>query len=208
MTLARLLFVRHGQTDFNAEGRMQGHLDSHLTELGLAQARAIGPTLAEQGPNLLLSSDLSRAARTADEIGQACGLPVKLDSRLRETDLGEWQGLTVAEVAEQWPGALDTWRADSSWAPPGGESRVTVAARAVPLIDELEREYAADPPTTVLLCSHGGVIAALVCALLGFDPVHWTAIGGLENARWASLRRRQRPGSKWRLTGYNLGISR
>ncbi|MBO0848648.1 MAG: histidine phosphatase family protein [Pseudonocardia sp.] len=206
MTLRRLVLVRHGETDFNAEGRMQGHLDSELTQVGLAQARRVAPALARFKPARLLSSDLSRAARTAEEIGLVCGLPVELDTRLRETHLGEWQGLTVAQVEVGWPGALDTWRADPTWSPPGGESRVAVAARAMPLVEQLAAEFAEEPPMTVLLCAHGGLISALTCALLGLDPASWTALGGLGNARWATVRRRPAPTAPWRLTSYNVGI--
>lgn len=206
MTLRRLVMVRHGQTDFNAEGRMQGHLDSHLTELGLAQIRRAAPALARYDPVRLISSDLSRAARTAEEIGQLCGLPVKLDCRLRETHLGSWQGLTPAQVERDWPGALATWRSDPTWAPPGGESRVSVAARALPLVRELEKEFDADPPATVLLCAHGGLIAALTCALLGLVPANWMVLGGLGNGCWATVQRRSQPNSGWRLTGFNVGV--
>jgi glucosyl-3-phosphoglycerate phosphatase len=206
VTLRRLVMVRHGQTDFNAEGRMQGHLDSQLTELGLAQARRAAGVLSRYDPARVISSDLIRAARTAEEIGQICGLPVKLDARLRETNLGRWQGLTPAQVEVDWPGALATWRSDPTWSPPGGESRLDVAARALPLVRELEQEFGADRASTVLLCAHGGLIAALTCALLGLLPASWTALGGLGNGCWATVQRRSEPSSGWRLTGYNVGV--
>jgi broad specificity phosphatase PhoE len=205
VTLRRWVRVRHGQTDFNAERRMQGHLDSELTELGLAQVRQAAPLLAGYRPARLISSDLTRAARSAEEIGLAVGLPVILDSRLRETHLGKWQGLTVDEVEANWPGAVAAWRADPHWAPPGGESRVEVAARAVPAVDELAEELAGGAPTTAMICAHGGVIAAMICALLELDPVSWTVLGGLGNARWAIVRRRAEPAAPWRLTGFDLG---
>ena len=206
MTLRRLVLVRHGQTDYNAEGRMQGHVDSELTARGVAQVRQVAPALAGFDPVRLISSDLSRAARSAEEIGLVCGLPVKLDARLRETHLGEWQGLTPEQVEQGWPGALATWRADPSWAPPGGESRVQVAARARPLVEELDREFADDPPSTVLLCAHGGLITALSCALLNLELPSWTALGGMGNACWVTLRRRSESGTRWRLTGFNVGV--
>lgn len=205
MTLRRLVLVRHGQTDFNVEGRMQGHRESELTSLGLAQARAAAPLLVRYKAVRLLSSDLSRAARTAEEIGSAVDLPVQLDARLRETDLGKWQGLTPSEVEADWPGALERWQSDANWGPPGGESRVEVAARVVPVIDELEAELAGSEPSTVIACAHGGVIAALCCALLGLDTAHWMALGGLDNAHWAILRRRSLAGGNWRLTGFDVG---
>jgi 2,3-bisphosphoglycerate-dependent phosphoglycerate mutase/probable phosphoglycerate mutase len=181
---------------------MQGHLESELTELGLAQVRAAAPVLAGYEPVRLLSSDLSRAARTAEQVGEACGLPVKLDPRLRETHLGEWQGRTMDEVKADWPGLVPVWRSDPRWAPPGGESRVQVAARVIPLVDELEEELADDPPATVLLFAHGGLIAALSCALMGLPTENWMALAGPGNCRWTVLRRR---GAGWRLASHNVG---
>ena len=210
MSLARLVLVRHGETDFNVERRMQGHLESELTELGRCQVRAVAPLLAAYRPARLVSSDLRRAARTADEVGEVCGLPVKLDSRLRETHLGQWQGLTLAEVEAGWPGAVAVWRGDPTVSPPGGESRVAVAARVWPLVEELTEELAdelgageaAHSADSVLLFSHGGLIASLTCALMGLPPTSWMALSGLGNCRWTVLRRRAR---KWRLSSYNVG---
>ena len=206
MTLGRLVLVRHGQTDFNAEGRMQGHLDSSLTELGVTQARRAGPALAAYEPVRLISSDLTRAARSAEEIAPACGLPVKLDARLRETHLGRWQGLTPADVDADWPGALERWRTDPAWSPPDGESRLAVAERSTPVVTELDADSADDPPGTVLLCAHGGVITALACALMGLEEPSWMSLGGLGNACWVVLARRPEPGARWRLTGFNVGV--
>jgi 2,3-bisphosphoglycerate-dependent phosphoglycerate mutase/probable phosphoglycerate mutase len=205
VTLRRLVLVRHGQTDFNAEGRMQGHLDSALTEFGVIQARRAGPALAAYDPVRLISSDLARAARSAEEIALACGLPVKLDARLRETHLGRWQGLTPGDVARDWPGDLERWRTDPAWSPPDGESRVAVAARALPVVDELDADFADDPPSTVLLSAHGGVITALTCALLALNESSWMSFGGLGNACWVVLARRSEPEARWRLTGFNVG---
>jgi 2,3-bisphosphoglycerate-dependent phosphoglycerate mutase/probable phosphoglycerate mutase len=184
---------------------MQGHLDSELTDYGMAQVRLVAPLLTRYRPVRLISSDLSRAARTAEEVGLAVGLPVTLDPRLRETHLGKWQGLTPDEVEANWPGALAEWRDDPTWAPPGGESRLEVAARAMPLVEELDEALSDDAPSTVLVCAHGGVIAALSCALIGLDLSSWTALGGLGNARWAIVRRRSVTGARWRLTGFDIG---
>jgi 2,3-bisphosphoglycerate-dependent phosphoglycerate mutase/probable phosphoglycerate mutase len=202
VTLARLVLVRHGETDYNAAGRMQGHLDSELTERGREQIRRAAPVLAGYDPARLISSDLTRAALTAERVGEACELPVKLDPRLRETHLGEWQGLTLAEVEDGWPGLIAQWRADPGWAPPGGESRVDVAARVTPLVEELVQEMSDDPPETVLLFTHGGLIASLTCALMGLPTSTWTALAGPGNTRWTVLRRRS---VNWRLAGHNVG---
>lgn len=206
MTLRRLVLLRHGQTDFNLAGRMQGHLDSLLTEGGREQAVLVAPELARLGPARLISSDLRRAIDTADVVGGACGLPVKLDPRLRETHLGEWQGRSVTEIETEWPGAIAEWRSDPCWTPPGGESRVDVVARARPVVEELDAEFdtADDPDVTALLVAHGGLIAGLVSGLLELPTAAWPAIGGIGNCRWAVLARRA-DHPRWRLTGYNVG---
>ena len=214
MTLRRVGRGRHGQTDYNAAGIMQGQLDSVLTADGIAQATAVAPMMAAFAPDLVISSDLRRAVDTAEFVGNACGLPVKVDPRLRETHLGEWQGKSVAEVERAYPGAIDRWRRDPTWAPPGGESRVAVAARARAVIDELDAEYAVsgvpgdpnDPESaTALIVAHGGVIAGLVCTLLDLPHRVWPAIGGLGNCKWTVLARR-RDDPAWRLAGHNVGL--
>lgn len=207
MTLRRLILLRHGQTDYNVAGRMQGHLDSVLTPVGQEQAVAAAPVLAALGPDLLISSDLKRAVDTAEAVGAACGLPVKYDSRLRETHLGRWQGRTVAEIDLDYPGAIAEWRSDPTWAPPGGESRVAVVARSRPVVDELDAEFvdADETSATVLLVAHGGLIAGLVTGLLGLPTEVWPSFGGLGNCRWAVLARRD-DHLRWRLAGYNVGV--
>ncbi|SHL38503.1 glucosyl-3-phosphoglycerate phosphatase (pgm family) [Pseudonocardia thermophila] len=206
MTIRRLVLLRHGQTDHNVAGRMQGHIDSVLTDLGRQQAAAVAPTVAQFKPDRLISSDLSRAVDTAQEISAVTGLPLELDPRLRETHLGEWQGLTVAQVEEGWPGAIAQWRADPAWAPPGGESRIEVVRRSRPVIDELDEEMADDDvDNTVVVVAHGGLIAGLVCGLLALPTSAWPSIGGIGNCKWAVLaRRRDHP--RWRLSGYNVGV--
>lgn len=205
MTLRRLVLLRHGQTEHNVAGRMQGHVDSQLTERGLAQAAGVAPEIARFAPDRLISSDLRRAVDTADVVGAACGRPVKLDPRLRETHLGEWQGRSVAEIEESWPGAIAVWRSDPGWTPPGGESRIEVVRRSRPVVDELDEEFASDLDATVVLVAHGGLIAGLVSGLLGMPTSTWPAIGGVGNCRWATLARRD-DHPRWRLAGYNVGV--
>lgn len=192
MTIRRLIMLRHGQTEFNAGSRMQGQLDSQLSELGRAQAVAAAEVLGKLQPLLIVSSDLHRAYDTAIRLGERTGLPIRVDPRLRETHLGEWQGLTHTEVDAQAPGARLAWREDATWAPHGGESRVDVAARSVPLVAELvsgEPEWGglqhADRP--VVLVAHGGLIAALSAALLKLPVANWPMLGGMGNASWVQL---------------------
>ena len=191
MRVRRLVMLRHGQTEFNAGSRMQGQLDTDLTDLGRAQAVAAAEVLAKRQPLAIVSSDLRRAYETAMSLGERCGIPVQVDTRLRETHLGDWQGLTHSEVDDVAPGARLAWRDDARWAPHGGESRIDVADRSRPLVAELvagEPEWGADEPERpVVLVAHGGMIAALTAALLDLPVDSWPVLGGMGNASWAQL---------------------
>lgn len=191
MRMRRLVMLRHGQTEFNAGSRMQGQLDTDLTDLGRAQAVAAAEVLAKRQPLAIVSSDLRRAHETAMSLGERCGMPVQVDTRLRETHLGDWQGLTHSQVDDIAPGARLAWRDDARWAPHGGESRIDVAGRSRPLVAELvagEPEWGADEPERpVVLVAHGGLIAALTAALLDLPVDSWPVLGGMGNASWAQL---------------------
>lgn len=192
MTIRRLVMLRHGQTQYNLRSRMQGQLDTELTELGRAQAVAAAAALAKHQPLLIVSSDLRRAYDTAIALAERTGLPVYADERLRETHLGDWQGMTHSEIDAIAPGARLAWREDATWAPHGGENRVDVAARSLPLIAELvaaEPDWgvADEPARPVVLVAHGGLIAALTAALLDLPVDNWPAIGGMGNASWTQL---------------------
>lgn len=211
MTIRRLVMLRHGQTHWNASSRMQGQLDTDLTELGREQAAAAAEVLAKRHPLRIVSSDLRRALDTATALGDRSGQPVDIDTRLRETHLGDWQGLTHHEVDDIAPGARVAWRDDARWAPHGGESRVDVAARSTPLVAELldqHPEWGADDSQDrpVVLVAHGGLIAALTGALLDLPVDNWPVLGGMGNASWAQLSGHMLPGAehiKWRLDVWN-----
>ncbi|HIX79504.1 MAG TPA: histidine phosphatase family protein, partial [Candidatus Corynebacterium faecipullorum] len=183
----RLLLMRHGQTTYNATGRMQGHLDTELSGVGYSQARAAADLLEGKGITAIVSSDLIRARETAEIIARGLGLEVAVDKRLRETHLGEWQGMTSAEVDEQFPGARALWRHDPTWAPPQGESRVDVANRARPVIDELMQKHPQWDEGAVLVVAHGGAISALTCHLLGLEHHQYGILSGLKNTHWSQL---------------------
>jgi probable phosphoglycerate mutase len=191
MRIRRLVMLRHGQTEFNAGNRMQGQLDTELSDLGRDQAVAAAEVLAKRQPLLIVSSDLGRAFDTAVALGERSGLPIEVDTRLRETHLGDWQGMTHLEVDAAAPGARLEWRNDATWAPHGGESRVDVAARGMPVIAELvadQTEWGTDEPERpVVLVAHGGLIAALTAALLKLPVANWPALGGMGNASWVQL---------------------
>jgi probable phosphoglycerate mutase len=130
---------------------MQGQLDTDLSELGRAQAVAAAEVLGKLQPLLIVSSDLRRAYDTATRLGEQTGLQIRVDARLRETHLGDWQAMTHTEIDAEMPGARLAWREDATWAPHGGESRVDVAARSVPLVAELvaqEQDWGGRPRWT------------------------------------------------------------
>ncbi len=194
---------RHGETDYNATGRMQGHLDSVLTDVGRNQARFAVPALARFSPDIVVTSDLRRAMDTATTFTEVTGVPLRVDKRLRETNLGLWQGMSSAEVDEQWPGARQQWQTDSTWTPPGGESRLEVAARAAEVVADLDEST----DETAVLCAHGGLITALTGHLLELPITAWAKLGGIGNCHWTVLARRGSSGLAWRLRVYNAGIT-
>ncbi len=156
-----------------------------------------------------------RALDTAVALADRCGQPVNIDNRLRETHLGDWQGMTHLEVDDVAPGARLAWREDARWAPHGGESRVDVADRSLPLVRELvagQREWGTGAPDRpVVLVAHGGLIAALTAALLGLPVDNWPVLGGMGNASWVQLAGHTRAGGspsafddiRWRLDVWN-----
>jgi 2,3-bisphosphoglycerate-dependent phosphoglycerate mutase/probable phosphoglycerate mutase len=202
VSLDRVVLWRHGETDYNAAGRIQGHLDSSLTEMGQEQARRAAPLIAGFAPDIAVSSDLTRARSTAAAFVEFSGASVRLDKRLRETHLGEWQGLSGVEVEHGWPGAMATWRSNPKWAPPGGESRVEVAERALEVVEELDHQHQG----TALLCAHGGLITALTAKLVGLPLELWPGLGGIGNCHWVVLKRRSGSDHRWRLMAYNAGV--
>lgn len=191
MRIRHLVMLRHGQTEFNAGSRMQGQLDTDLSDLGRDQAVAAAEVLAKRQPLVIVSSDLRRALDTAVCLGERAGMPVGVDARLRETHLGDWQGMTHLEVDAQAPGARLAWRENARWAPHGGESRVDVAARSIPLVNEMLAEQAdwgvGEPDRPAVLVAHGGLIAALTAALLGLPVDNWPILGGMGNCSWVQL---------------------
>lgn len=193
----RLILLRHGQTEYNATRRMQGQLDTDLSEIGRAQAQAAAQVLQNEGISRIISSDLTRARDTALAVAELVRIDVQVDERLRETNLGQWQARTHAEVDAEQPGARALWRHDATWAPPGGESRLQVAHRARPVIEELMTSYDQWDDAAVLIVAHGGTISALTSNLLGLETIQYPMFSGLGNTRSSRLTARPRftPGS-------------
>lgn len=166
-TPTQVLLLRHGQTAMSVQKRYAGVTDAPLTDVGLAQAAAAAQRLAAVGLDAIVSSPLRRTRQTADAVAALCGLPVEVDDGFRETDFGQWEGLTFAEVRERWADELGHWLADPLATPPGAESFADAEAR---VLAALNRLLAAHTGQRVLVVSHVGPIKSLICSVLGAPP--------------------------------------
>lgn len=154
-----VLAVRHGETAWNRETRIQGQLDIPLSPLGAAQARRLAQALDGQGVEVIYASDLARARQTAEAVAQQLGLAVQLEPGLRERGFGLFEGLTWAEIETRWPAESERWRRrDPQFAAQGGESLQDFYARAVAAVEALASRH---PGQTVLIVAHGGVLDCL-----------------------------------------------
>ncbi len=154
--LTRLVIVRHGETAWNRETRIQGQMDIGLNDRGRWQAERTGQALRDEGVDAVYSSDLLRASDTARAIAQACGLPLTLDEGLRERHFGRFQGLTHDEIASQWPAEARRWRErDPTYGPDGGEVLQAFYERVVSAAERLASRH---PHQTIVLVAHGGVL--------------------------------------------------
>ena len=204
----RVVLWRHGRTEWNLVNRFQGNRDVPLDDVGLAQAVAAAPALARLEPDLIVSSDLGRAAVTAQVLADLAGLPVRTDVDLRETDGGTWEGLTRAEIIEADEELFRAWIAGHDVRPPGGEARSEVVSRVMGAVER----HLADLPAggTLVVVSHGGSIRAAIGGLLGLAPEQWTALGVSSNCGWSVLSQLTLPAepggeptTRWRLEEYN-----
>ncbi len=163
--MTRLVLVRHGETDWNREGRWQGHADPGLNELGRQEAAAAAARLAREFAGApIVTSDLRRAAETAVPAGAAMGVQPSVDVRLREVDVGDWSGLTRDQVRERDPEGYLAWEDGRNTGYPGGESFADLGARAAGAMHDLFESHAGG---TVIAVCHGGTIRAMVASALG-----------------------------------------
>ncbi len=161
------LLLRHGQTAMSVQKRYAGRSDVPLTQAGARQAAAAAKRLASAGLDVIVTSPLRRAAATAAEVAAAAAVPVVTDEGFLETDFGDWDGLTFAEVRRRWPAELAAWLADPAVPPPGGESFADVSTRVT---GALRRVLADRPRQRVLIVSHVTPIKTLVAAALLAPP--------------------------------------
>jgi probable phosphoglycerate mutase len=155
-TPATLLLIRHGETAWNAEHRIQGSLDIPLSATGIWQAGRLAQRLAAERIDAIYASDLARAWLTAEPIAARLGLELRADIRLRERRFGIFEGHTLDEIAARWPAELAAWRErDPAWAMPDGESGAAFIERVNAALHDIARQWAG---ATVAVVAHGGVL--------------------------------------------------
>jgi broad specificity phosphatase PhoE len=182
--MTTLVLIRHGQTDWNVEGRWQGQADPPLNERGREQARHAAQYQRQFGFAALYSSDLCRAMETAHIIGVEMGLAVIPEPRLREINLGKWQGMLSADIEAQYPDEFRRWHASPLTAhPPDGEDVPALAARVLEAVNEI---IARHPKRRVGVVAHELPIAIVLCRSAGLELEHLRDMVP-ENGAWSEV---------------------
>ena len=184
--MTQLILIRHGQTEWNEERRMQGHSDSPLTQTGVLQARLLARRLAQMKFAALYSSDSGRAHDTARSIAEITGHDVIVDSRLRERHFGVFEGLTGPEIQVRHPEAYTRWRSrDPAYVVPGGESALAFRERAQGCLHEIAMRHAQE---LVVVVTHGLVLDLIYRAANGIalevPRVHELVNAGINRLRF------------------------
>ena len=163
--MTTLIFVRHGDTDWNAQHRWQGHSDTKLNDVGREQARRLAEEL--ETVDAVYSSDLARARETAEILAARLRLEVRLDPRLRERGFGAWEGMTMNEIESSFPEEQARWRTGNA-AGVGEESFEAFATRVGSFIEEVSPRHDGE---AILVVAHGGTIRVAHAAAAGLDYV-------------------------------------
>jgi broad specificity phosphatase PhoE len=182
--LATILLARHGETDWNAAKRWQGHADRPLNDRGRRQTAALAERLRETRLDGVYSSDLRRARDTAQVVADAQGLEVRTMPQLREVDVGSWSGLSRAEAEDRYPGGFQRWKDGQ----PGWDDGETYEAMSERVLGAIHRIAADHPDRPALVVAHGGPIRAIHAAVLGFDVHTYRRMRPVEpNARLSAV---------------------
>ena len=169
--MTTLWLIRHGETDWNVEQRFQGSSDQILNAQGEAQATCLAPRLAEMTFDAIYASDLKRVQQTAHFALNGDTDRLVSDARLRELHFGTWEGLTWQEARDQFGEEFEEWADNRELNPHGGEKMSDVVQRVEAFLDDIQEKHKDD--TDILIFAHGGVLAVLVCLLLGTNPNLW-----------------------------------
>ena len=183
MEATRIIAVRHAETAWNVDARIQGQLDIGLNDTGRWQARRVGEALASEPITAVYSSDLGRAHETARAVAEVTGVPVVSDEGLRERSFGIFEGKTFDEIHETWPDHAHNWRKRiPEWQPPeGGESLLELRERVTRTIKELAARH---PGEQIVVVAHGGVLDTLYRVATGQEvnsPRTWELPNGAIN---------------------------
>lgn len=183
----RLFLIRHGQSTWNREHRIQGQLDPPLSEEGRRQAEMLGERLAARPFVAAYTSDLKRAFETAEVIGGLAGVSARPMEALREIFLGEWEGLKTEEIAARYPEAWARWVEEPDWdVVPGGEGAAPFEARVAAALDHI---FGSHSHGDVLVVTHGGVIQIALHRVVG-RPSHGLFPFKIQNASISLLEKR------------------
>lgn len=195
---------RHGRTQWNVDGKVQGTTDVPLDEVGRQQAYASAARLAALSPNVIISSDLSRALETAETLGKLIGLDVEADDRVREMNFGAREGLSWHEAWQKFPDGMHAWINGDETQIPGSETHRQAAERFVAAVTEHVVDL--DEGGTLVVVAHGAVLRVGACLFLGIDEPSWRRFGGLSNCHWSVMEEfRYQEANSWRLTDWNAG---
>lgn len=175
----RLLLVRHGESEWNASGRLQGQADPPLSKLGRRQAAHVAARLVDEGVEAIVSSDLQRAFDTANALAGSVRLEIERREDWREVDLGDWTGISREEVERENPEVWRRWRIEGIEGWKGGETYAEAMVRVGGAISALASEHA---DRTVVTVTHGGSIRLAVCHLLGLPAAELGRIMSIGNA--------------------------
>jgi alpha-ribazole phosphatase len=166
--MLRLLLVRHGETDWNAQKRYQGQADLPLNHAGVEQARRLAERLRQKTIDIIYSSDLLRASQTAAILAEGRGIQPVPDARLREMNFGVLEGLRFDEANLRWPKMIAAWLQDYNQPPQGGERMDEFCARVAGFTSQLRQE---NEDKCVLVVAHGGPLREIIKAVLGVPSV-------------------------------------
>ena len=167
MKETEIILIRHGETEWNSQQRMQGHSNSDLSSVGQAQIQALGQWMKNVPFDLIYSSDSPRAKQTAEAITQFSGHELQFDQRLREKNLGVFEGLTSEEARERHPEVFRLFKtAGSTYVIDKGESTQQLQDRALEIVNEIRIKH---PEERVLLVTHGGFIRVVMKHSLGLS---------------------------------------
>lgn len=161
----KLLFTRHGQTDWNIARRYQGHSDTALNQVGIHQAEQLAKRLSKETIHAIYSSDLSRAMATARVVAAFHHIEPRMDPRWRELSFGDWEGMTYDEMSAHSPDLFDAWMKDSlAVSTPNGETHLQLAEKVEAAFNEIKTKHKEE---TVLIVGHSGSMQSLLALLLG-----------------------------------------